>query len=144
MADLIKLARESIEAFNASDWERVRGTLTTDSVEEEVATGRRMQGPQQIIQTAQGWKSAFPDAKGTITKAFASWNTVTQEITREGTQTGALEGAGGTISASGKRVRVRAVQVLTFEGEKLKENHHYFDMLGLLQQIGAVPQPQPA
>jgi steroid delta-isomerase-like uncharacterized protein len=144
LADLIKIARESIEAFNAGDWERMKAALTADSIEEEVATGRRMRGPQEIMQTAQGWKSAFPDAKGTITNAVASGNTVTQEITWEGTQTGPLEGPGGAIPASGKRVKVRAVQVLTYEGEKIKENHHYFDMMTMLQQMGALPQPQPA
>ncbi len=32
---------------------------------------------------------------------------------------------------------MQAVQVLTIE--KLKETRHYFDMLGLLLQIGALP-----
>lgn len=142
--DLIRIAKESIEAFNAGAWDRVGATLADDSVEDEIATGRHMRGPAEIMQTAKGWKEAFPDAKGTVTSAVAAGNTVVQEITWEGTQTGALEGPGGSIPASGKRVNVRAVQVLTFEGGKLKKNHHYFDMLGMLQQLGAVPQPQPA
>ena len=142
--DLIRIARESIEAFNAGDWERSKAMLTPDSIDDELATGRRAQGPDQITQNAQGWKRAFPDAKGTIAHVIASGNTVVLELTWEGTQTGALEGPGGSVPASGKRVVIPAVQVITFEGDKIKESHHYFDMLGMLQQIGAVPQPQPA
>ena len=32
-----------------------------------------------------------------------------------------------------------AAWILIFEGEKMKESHHYFDMLSLLTQIGAIP-----
>lgn len=142
MADLIKIARENVEAFNAGDWDRFKASLTPDSIDDEVATGRRTQGPDQIAQNAMGWKQAFPDAKGTITSALATGDTVVQELTWEGTHNGALEGPGGSIPASGKRISVRAVQVLAFQGDKLKENHHYFDMMGLLAQIGALPQPQ--
>lgn len=142
--DIIRVARESVDAFNAADWNRVKATVTPDSIDDEVATGRRSKGVEEIIRNSQGWKQAFPDAKGTVTSAVATGNTVVLEITWEGTQTGALEGPGGSIPASGKRVNVRAVQVLTFDGGKIKENHHYFDMLGLLQSIGAVPQPAPA
>ena len=140
--DLIRLAREGIDAFNAGDWERFKATLTPNSIDDEVATGQRTQGPDQIAQNAQGWKQAFPDARGTVTSAVASGNTATLEITWEGTHTGTLEGPGGSIPPSGKRVAMRAVQVITFEGDKVKENHHYFDMMTLLQQIGAIPQPQ--
>jgi hypothetical protein len=33
------------------------------------------------------------------------------------------------------------VQVLTVVGGKITETHHYFDMLGMLQQLGALPMP---
>ncbi len=45
--------------------------------------------------------------------------------------------SGRTIPPSGKRQTTRAAQVLTFEGDKIKESRPYFDMLSLLQQIGA-------
>ena len=138
--DLIRVARENIEAFNAGDWQRVKATLAPDSVYDEVGTQRRLQGADEIIQAFQGWKQAMPDAKGTITNAIASGNTVTQEITWEGTQTGPLMGPGGSLPASGKRQVTRAAQIATIQGDKIKETHHYFDMMSLLQQIGAAPQ----
>jgi hypothetical protein len=29
---------------------------------------------------------------------------------------------------------------ITFRGDKVKEVHHHLDLMGLLQQIGALPQ----
>ena len=138
--DPIRVARENIEAFNAGDWQRVKATLAPDSVYDEVGTQRRLQGADEIVQALQGWKQAMPDAKGTITNAIASGNTVTLEITWEGTQTGPLMGPGGSLPASGKRQVTRAAWIATIQGDKIKESHHYFDMMSLLQQIGAAPQ----
>ena len=85
-----------------------------------------------------GWRRAIPDAKGTMQNIFARGNRVVAEIPWEGTHTGPLEGPGGTIPATGKSIKVPASMVATTEGDKLKEVHHYFDLMTLLQQIGAV------
>ena len=138
--DLIRVARESVDPFSAGDWQRFKATIAPDAVYQELATQRRVQGADQIVQTVQGWRQALPDSRGTVTRALASGDTVVLEITWEGTQTGPLETPGGSIPPSGKRVTVQAVQVLTVQGDKIKENRHYFDMLGLLQQLGAVPR----
>ena len=139
MADLTNIAREVVDAFNASDWERTKALMTPDYLYNEVGTQRRIQGPEEVVAVLQGWKEAMPDVTGTVTNAFASGNTVTLEVTWEGTHTGPLEGPTGTIPASGKRQVTPAAWILTFEGEKIKESHHYFDMLNLLAQIGAIP-----
>ena len=136
--DLIKIAREVVDAFNTSDWERTKALMTPDYLYNEVGTRRRIQGPEEVVAALQGWKQAMPDAEGTVTNAFASGNTVTLEITWEGTHTGPLEGPTGTIPASGKRQVTPAAWILTFEGDKIKESHHYFDMVTLLDQIGAL------
>ena len=60
------------------------------------------------------------------------------EITWEGTQTGAMVSPGGTIPPSGKKVTLQAAQVVTVEGGKVKETRHYFDMAGMLEQMGAM------
>jgi steroid delta-isomerase-like uncharacterized protein len=131
--------RENIDAFNIGDWERVKATLTPDSVYEELGTQRRIQGADEVIKADQGWKQAFPDAKGTIRNIFASGNLVTAEVVWEGTHRGALAGPGGTIPATGKRVRVPAVLVATVQVGKIKETRHYFDMMTMLQQLGVAP-----
>jgi steroid delta-isomerase-like uncharacterized protein len=135
------VARANVEAFNAGDWERFRETLTDDSIYEEMATQRRVEGPDAIIEVNRGWKSAFPDARGTIEKEYSSGDTITQEITWEGTQSGPLETPTGELPPSGRRVVVKAVQVIDVEGGKEKSTRHYFDMLGMLEQLGAMQEP---
>jgi steroid delta-isomerase-like uncharacterized protein len=137
--DAIEVARDSIEGFNAGDWERVKAGLAPDSVYEEAATGRLITGADGIVEALQGWKQAFPDATGTVKGSCGSGDTAALEITWEGTQQGPLEGPGGAIPASNKRASVEAVQVVRVRDGKITENRHFFDMLGLLQQLGAAP-----
>jgi steroid delta-isomerase-like uncharacterized protein len=138
--EIVKLARKQVDAFNSGDWEQLRAMLASDSRYDELGTQRKVEGPEQIVELFKGWKTAFPDAVGTVTSALASGNTAALEVTWKGTQTGPLETAEGTIPASGKRQETPAAFFLTFEGDKVKQSRHYFDSLTLLKQIGAQPQ----
>ena len=60
------------------------------------------------------------------------------EITWEGAQTGPMENPDGTIPPSGKRQKTPATWVMDIEDGKMKTSRHYFDMLSLLRQIGAM------
>jgi steroid delta-isomerase-like uncharacterized protein len=133
---MVKIAREQVDAFNKGDWERVRAAHTSESRLNELATERKVEGPEQIVELFKGWKQAFPDAAGTVTSAFASGDTAVLEVTWKGTHTGPLTTAEGTIPASGKRQETPAAIFLAFEGEKIKESRHYFDSLTLLKQLG--------
>ena len=142
MADLTQVAADLIEAFNEADWERFQAVLSPDAVYAETGTGRRVEGADAYVQLCQGWKDALPDVRGTIRGAVAGEDTVAQEILWEGTHTGPMQTPGGTLEASGARIRVDASLWARFEGEKAREVHHYLDVLTLLQQIGAMPGPE--
>jgi steroid delta-isomerase-like uncharacterized protein len=137
---MVKIAREQIDAFNSGDWERVRALFASDSRYDEFGTGRKIDGPEKIVEVFKGWKQAFPDAAGTVTSAFASGDTAVLEVTWKGTHTGPLTMAEGTIPASGKRHETPGAIFYTFEGDKIKESRQYFDSLTLLKQIGAQPK----
>jgi steroid delta-isomerase-like uncharacterized protein len=142
--DKVHLAKEGIDAFSAGDWERFKAPLSSDAVYEELATQRKVQGPDEIVEASKGWKEAFPDAKGTITKVTEGSDTVVLEITWEGTHTGDLISSMGAIPPSQKRVKIPAVQVVRFKGDKVVETRHFFDLMTLLAQIGALPVPATA
>ena len=139
MADVIKAARANIEATNARDWARFKETLAKDVVYDEVGTGRVLKGADAWTEAYKGWIAAFPDVQGKISAVHAAGDTATVEVTWDGTQTGPLQTPGGTIPPSGKRQVTRASIVMTFDGDVVKEAHHYFDMASLLTQIGAMP-----
>jgi steroid delta-isomerase-like uncharacterized protein len=138
--EMVKIAREQVDAFSRGDWELLRGTLASDSSYDELGTQRKIEGPEKIVELFKAWKAAFPDGAGTVTSVVSSANTVALEVTWKGTHTGPLESADGTIPASGKRQETPAALFFTFEGDKIKESRHYFDSLTLFKQIGVQPK----
>lgn len=142
MADsAVDVARESIECFNAGGFDRLRSLLADDSYEEEHATQRRLEGADAQVEAGRGWKEAFPDGRGTVERAYVDGNTVTLELTWEGTQSGPmLTPDGKELPPSNRRGTVRACQVVEIEGGKIIATRHYFDLMTLLQQVGALEQ----
>jgi steroid delta-isomerase-like uncharacterized protein len=138
--EMVKIAREQVDAFSRGDWELLRGTLASDSRYNELGTQRKIEGPEKIVELFKAWKQAFPDGAGTVTSVVSSANTVALEVTWKGTHTGPLESADGMIPASGKRQETPAALFFTFEGDKIKESRHYFDSLTLFKQIGVQPK----
>ena len=138
--DLISAARGVVDAFNASDWERYKTALTADCVYDEVGTSRILRGVAEIVRCLQEWKQAMPDVKGTVTNARATGNTAVLEVTWKGTHTGPLQGPSGIVPATGKQQTTRTCWLLNFEGGKVKDSRHYFDMLSFMQQLGILSQ----
>jgi steroid delta-isomerase-like uncharacterized protein len=132
-------AKAMIESYNDRDWDRVRATITPDFVYDEVATSRKVTGADATIEAFKGWARAFPDSKGTIQGIhIAGSGAAVVEVTWNGTHRGPLDTPNGSIAASGKPIEVRACVVLELKGEKVRVQRHYFDMVTLLQQIGAM------
>lgn len=133
MLDLIK---QTLDAFGASDWVAYKATLAPDVIYEEIATRRRVTGADALVAIDKGWKSAFPDAKGTLKNFYAAGDVAIAEIEWEGTQTGALEGPFGALPASNKRLKMNAVAIHKIKDGKIVELRHYFDLFGMLQMLG--------
>jgi steroid delta-isomerase-like uncharacterized protein len=136
----VDVARESIEAFNADDWDRFRSLHAEDVVEDELGTQRRIEGIDALMESNQGWKQAFPDASGQVTNALESGDTAILEIRWSGTHSGPLEMPDGELPATNKRIELRACQVFRVEGDRITESRNYFDMATMLQQLGAMEQ----
>jgi steroid delta-isomerase-like uncharacterized protein len=118
--------------------------LAADAVYDEKATNRRLEGAGQIIEALQGWANAFPDSKATFIGEFAIDDTAVLELVWKGVQTGPLQTPAGAIPASNKPMEVPACEVFRIEGEKIRSLSHYFDMLTLLKQVGAMRGAAPA
>ena len=54
---------------------------------------------------------------------------------------GAHQGTFFGVPATGKPISVQAINVYRLSGDQIIEEYGQPDMLGLLTQIGAVPQP---
>ena len=133
---LIDAAKAVIIAYNEKNWTAARASITADFAYDEVATGRKTQGADEVVALWQGWAAALPDSKGTFNRALVSGNTVVLELTWKGTHKGPLQTPKGPIAPTGKSIEVRAINVFEIAGEKARIQRQYFDMTTLLQQIG--------
>jgi steroid delta-isomerase-like uncharacterized protein len=137
MATVIETAKAATIAYNGKNWDKARAVLVDKGIYDEKATGRRIQGVNQIIEAWQGWAKAIPDSKATFVAEYASGDTAVLEVAWKGVHSGPLQMPTGTIPASNKRIELPACQVVKVEGGKVQSFTHYFDMLALLTQIGA-------
>jgi steroid delta-isomerase-like uncharacterized protein len=141
---LIDIVKNQLVSFANSDWASYRKTVTDDVIYEEEGTARKVTGADEYMKLLKEWKSAFPDAKANIKEIIATGDAVVAEVEWQATHKGAMPGAGGKIPPSNKSVRVPAVLVTRFDGDKTSSVHHYFDLVTLLRQIGVqLPQMQP-
>jgi len=134
-----KVGRGIVDAHSAGDWAAAAKLLAANSLYEEYGTQRRIEGSDAIVAALQGWKTAFPDVKGTVNRVLSDGNTVDIEVTWRGTHTGPLATPNGALPPSGKTFALVTHWSLDVQGDKIQSSRHYFDMLTLLQQIGAAP-----
>lgn len=82
-----------------------------------------------------GFRRAFPDLHLTIEDMLAEGEKVSFRLTLRGTHQGEFM----RVPPTGKQIEVGAVDVARFEDGKVVEQWGQTDMLGLLQQLGALP-----
>jgi steroid delta-isomerase-like uncharacterized protein len=78
---------------------------------------------------------AFPDLRRNIVDMVAEGDKVAVSINVTGTYKGEFKG----IPATGKQVSFTAMDILTIIDGKVAEEWATADMMGLMQQIGAIP-----
>jgi steroid delta-isomerase-like uncharacterized protein len=130
------VARKLFEvALNRDNWDVYNQIHSKDFV---AHAGKRSAGLAEDLQSAKGWRLAFPDGQYTIDQIIAEGDMVMVRWTGRGTNTG--EGNG--LPATGKHIEVTGVTVLHIVGGKIVEEWNENDMLGLLRQLGLLPARQ--
>ncbi len=133
---VIDIAKEQVLAYNDKNWDRVRAGVSPDLVYDEVATQRKTKGVDDTVVAWKGWADALPDSKATFGTQMVSGNTAILEMTWTGTHKGPLKMPDREIPATGKKIEMRACQVIEVAGDKVKSVRHYFDLGTLLRQLG--------
>jgi steroid delta-isomerase-like uncharacterized protein len=93
-------------------------------------------GPESEKRRATLYLTAFPDLHLTIEDVIAEGETVMTRWSCRGTHTGDLNG----IAPTGKQVTISGVTVARVSNGKMAEAYVNWDALGLMQQLGVVPQ----
>jgi steroid delta-isomerase-like uncharacterized protein len=84
--------------------------------------------------------AGFPDLQYRIDRLTSSGTTVVVECTLSGTQKAEFAG----VPPTNKKIEVPAAFCLEIERGKVTDCRSYFDTLGLMEQIGALPAPGAA
>jgi len=93
-------------------------------------------GPESEKKRATLYRTAFPDLRLTIEDIIAEGETVVARWSCRGTHKGDLSG----IAPTGKQFTISGVSIARFSGSKMAEGYVNWDALGLMQQLGAVPE----
>jgi predicted ester cyclase len=88
-------------------------------------------------QEAADFRRGFPDVVSTIEDLIAEGDRVAARWSARATHHGEYVG----ISPTGKEVEFTGISVYRIEGNRIAESWTIEDELGLMRQIGAVPEP---
>ena len=139
MSELRKLVQQHYDAVNRVD---IEGSLAIFHPDVEGVTPN---GPTHGLDEMRGMGEAFaaavPDQRLEMVRCVETGDTVVVEGVYAGTQTGPLEGPGGTLPPSGREFAFSFCDVFTFRDGRCETHHIYWDNMSLLAQLGALPAP---
>jgi steroid delta-isomerase-like uncharacterized protein len=93
-------------------------------------------GPEGERKRSTLYRTAFPDLRLTVEDLIAENEMVTARWSCHGTHKGDL----GGIAPTGKQINITGVTVLRFSNGKMVEGYVNWDALGMMQQLGVVPE----
>jgi steroid delta-isomerase-like uncharacterized protein len=93
-------------------------------------------GPESEKKRATLYRTAFPDVRLTIEDITAEGETVMTRWSCRGTHNGDLSG----IAPTGKQINITGVTIARLANGKMAEGWVNWDALGLMQQLGVVPE----
>jgi len=94
-------------------------------------------GRKELVAAVQAVRAAFPDIAPTLGPILADGDLVAVRVEAHGTHTGAPFPPG--IPATGKAIAWKEVHIFRCASGRIAEHWGAFDMLGILQQLGAIP-----
>jgi steroid delta-isomerase-like uncharacterized protein len=130
-------ARRLVEAWNGAALELLDEIVAPDYLFHDPADPTMPRGPEGAKQQIRAFRTAFPDLHLTIEDEIAEGDKVVQRLSATGTHQGPLLG----IPPTGKAVRTSSIEVMRIAEGKIAEHWDELDLLGLLQQLGAIPTP---
>ena len=132
------IARRFFEALGANDQAALNELLAPDFVAHHSATP----GPlnrEALLQGISMVSVAFSDNYYTIEDQIAEGDRVATRVTWRATHTGDFQG----YSPTGKQIEVSGIAIERHKDGKIVERWLNYDQLGVMQQLGLVPPPQP-
>ena len=129
-----------VEAYNARDWDRVAKIHAESVVGWSPDRLEPRKGRAAIREEFAGYAAAFPDSRLRTERVFGQEDWVCAEFAFTGTHKGPLPGPGGqTVPATNRPLHLKYAVVFKFKGGEVTERQEYFDLLGMMAQLGLAP-----
>ena len=124
------------EVANQGNLDLIDELFTEDFVEHEEFPGltRDREGVKQFFAM---FRAAFPDATFTVENVVAEGDLAVANVMVSGTHQGEFLG----VPPTGKPIEAREIDVVRFRDDRATEHWGVFDAMGLMMQIGALPEP---
>jgi steroid delta-isomerase-like uncharacterized protein len=129
--------RRWIEAYNERDLQAEADVLAPDYVAHVPAAPGPLEGLEAWRQFSGSFAEAFPDIRLTIEDIMAEGDMVAARVAFRGTHRGEFQ----AIPPTGKEVNFTAMEINRVVEGKVEEHWVELDLLGLMQQLGAIPEP---
>lgn len=133
--ELLAVHEAANDALNAHDVDAMMSFWTDDIIYDYVAVPPPAEGKQQVAAFFRAAFQALPDMHVEQRNILVSGNIVVTECTVTGTHLGEWMG----IPATGNSLQLIHMDVLEFEGDKMKRMTTYDDSVSFLVQIGVMP-----
>jgi steroid delta-isomerase-like uncharacterized protein len=130
-----QLVRQFFEASDRQDAEMMDQLVSSTNYSLHFSGMPPMDWNTNKEQFLAPFNKAFPDLRRNIVDMVAEGDKVAVSINVTGTYKGEFQG----IPATGKQVSFTAMDILTIIDGKITEEWATADMMGLMQQIGAIP-----
>jgi steroid delta-isomerase-like uncharacterized protein len=135
------VAMRFFEAFNARDLDAFDEFVAADAIDHDPQNPfREMRGPEGAKRNAQMYHAAFSDGRFEVHEQLAEGDCVVTRWTATGTNDGELMG----MPPTGKSVKIEGIGIDRIADGKVVESWGCWDTLGMMQQLGVVPEAQPA
>jgi steroid delta-isomerase-like uncharacterized protein len=127
-----------VAAWESLDADQIAGIYAEDAVAEDVPAGTVTRGREEIRRHHADFIDAYSDASSNVPTVFATEDRAAFEWVFEGNYTGMLS---GLPQGTGQPVTIRGVTLVEFADDLVQRTVEYFDIHGILVQLGAVPPP---
>jgi steroid delta-isomerase-like uncharacterized protein len=124
------------EVWNKGNLQVTDELFTPNYHHHDASTPDVGRGPESEKKRATLYRAAFPDLRLTIEDLIAEGETVMARWSCRGTHKGDLSG----IAPTGKQINISGVSIARFANGKMAEGWVNWDALGMMQQLGVVPE----
>jgi steroid delta-isomerase-like uncharacterized protein len=132
------LARRWFEdLFNAGNLEVADEIIAPDHVNHDPTLPDIPSGPEGQRQIVNLYRGAFTNAHISVEDQLAEGDKVVTRWSSSGTHQGELMG----VAPTGNQVTITGVTINRLSDGEIVESWSNYDALGMMQQIGAVPEP---